>query len=400
MNGLSLREYQLQYRGTSSTKGVMDALTQIQDDIVSGIRRIGAIDSKLLNMAIALNLENQALSEKVSDLESELDTAYTEYNAGVTDKLLVKSMYDPDAVLAGTANHNPAYGDLTLPHRGHVTRIPVIQNPDGDYEAIPGTLVEIDVTGTGSSYTAKDRNTTAYRCLDHSPRTFWIDERGTGATNILYRLTYPQPNNPRINVIVINPFPENNCEVTALQYNRLGSWSAVTGFPGGGITTKRMIHTEGVDISNQVRLTLRNNSSGLSDLGSNTVYPVGLQILDVGYIDFSSSGYAVVDFSVPGSGASYLTSLAATMSLNVSTGEVVSDYVRIQVFNSSQADWGSPVDTPVYDSWSDTYPHTTDLSQVDVRDGGSPVSNLYVKFTLTKVGDTTPVVRKIKMTYV
>ena len=129
-----------------------------------------------------------------------------------------------------------------------------------------------------------------------------------------------------------------------------------------------------------------------------TNYPVGLQIIDAGYVDFSSTGYAVLEMEVPGAGASYVTSILADMDLNTSGGQDILDYVRIQLFNEEAVDWSSP-GTAVWDSDSDTYPYTTDLAVIDVRDGSAPVSTLYAKVTLSKVAGTSPVFRALRLTY-
>ena len=389
MRHVTLRDYDVTYRGPSSTKKFKDALRQIQNDLVSAMRGEADIDNRLFALASAFNYEIQVSSSRAAAL----DTAVALGLAGLADKVLVASMYSPSIVIESTAKHNPSYGILTLDATSAVSRLPALRNSEGGLVASPGILVELD---SGSGYSALTRDDAIYRAIDHNYGTFWMREYPGANAPVYLRITWPTPPSPLLNVITVNPFPEEFVTVKTLQYNALGTLTAAPGFYES--SRKAMYHFQEASVSNQLVVQLQHTGAGLVNIYGSTNYPVGLQIIDAGYVDFSSTGYAVLEMEVPGAGASYVTSILADMDLNTSGGQDILDYVRIQLFNEEAVDWSSP-GTAVWDSDSDTYPYTTDLAVIDVRDGSAPVSTLYAKVTLSKVAGTSPVFRALRLTY-
>ena len=389
MRHVTLRDYDVTYRGPAGSKKYKDALRQIQNDLVSAMRGEAEIDSRLFALASAFNYELQVSSSRAAALNDAIDLGL----AALTDKVLVASMYTPSIVTEGTAKHNPSYGVLTLDASSAVSRLPALRNSDGGLTAAPGILIELN---DGSGYTTLTRDNDIYKSIDHNYGTFWMKEYPAPNTDVYLRITWPTPPSPLLNVITINPFPEEFVEVKTLQYNVLDTLTSVPGFYESG--RKAMYYFQEASVSNQIVVKLQHTGAGLVNIYGSTSYPVGLQIVDAGYIDFSSTGYAVIEMAVPGDGASYVTSILADMDLNTSGGQDILDYVRIQLFNEEAVDWSSP-GTAVWDSDSDTYPYTTDLTEIDVRSGSAPVSTLYAKVTLDKVAGTSPVFRALRLTY-
>lgn len=390
MKHVTLRDYDATYRGPASTKKFKDALRQIQNDLVSTMKGEAEIDSRLFVLASAFNYELQVGSTRAATLSTAMDLML----AGLDDKVLVASMYSPSIVTEGTAKHNPVYGILTLDASSAISRLPSLRNSEGGLVASPGILIELD---SGSGYSTLTRDNDIYNAIDHNYGTFWLKEYPGANEPIYLRVTWPTPPSPLLNVITVNPFPEEFVTVKTLQYNALGTLTSVPGFYES--SRKAMYFFQEASVSNQLVLQLQHTGAGLVNIYGSTNYPVGLQILDAGYVDFSSTGYAVVEMAVPGAGASYVTSILADMDLNTSGGQNILDYVRIQLFNEEAVDWSSPLVSPVWDSDSDTYPYTTDLAVIDVQSGSAPVSTLYVKVTLTKVAGTSPVFRALRLTY-
>jgi len=391
---VTLRDWDADYRGRSSSRKHNKAFKQVQADLINIANRQATNEVELINLASAVNFENQALMSRIQTTQSKLDDAKTSYDSGNTHKLMVGSLFDPSLVIAGTANHNPYYGHVTLPHGAVISRIPIIKTPDNRFESIPGVSVEIEEVGGG--YETKDRTHEVYKALDHSHNTFWLDERTAGNELVSVRVTFPTPVSPTVNTIVVNPFPEDSVVIKDIQYNSLGSFSQIPGFSEKSI--RSMFHFQGIDVSNQFLVDLRNEGSAMTNIYGGSAYPVGLQIMDIGFVDFDTTGYTVMKLDAGAVSASYLTSLTADLELNISGAGSPIDYTRIQVFHAEQGDWASP-GAADYDSNTDTYPHTRSIPQVDVRDGASPVASLWVKVTLTKTSNTTPVLKGIRMTY-
>lgn len=396
MSTVTLRDYEVQYRGRSSSKRYNDALSQIQDDLITCLEQLQKINSKFLNLEAATNYQNQAATAKANSLLDSASGCLDVFLLGGTDKLSVSSMYDRDAVIDGDARHNALYGQLTLPATHSNSKIPILETPAGNFEAVPGVTIEL-WEGLSGSYETIDRTHAVYRSVDHNFSTFWVNEYGTNPNRIRMRLTYPSAVSPDVNVITVNPFPETAVQINDVQYNSLSTFSTIPGF----VPSKDRViyYFESVEVSDQVTFELI-TSTTMNNTNGNPVFPYGLQIADVGFVDLIDTAYAVVRMHSSNPGFSTLTSFDTDAVINSIEATTLTDFVRYEIFNAEQADWTAPsLAARVYDSDKDTYPYTTDLPSLNVESGGSAVPKLYVKMTLTKVSNTTPVIRGITLTY-
>ena len=396
MSTVTLRDYEVQYRGRSSSKRYNDALSQIQDDLITCLEQLQKINSKFLNLEAATNYQNQAATAKANSLLDAASGCLDVYLLGGTDKISTVSMYDRSAVIDGDARHNALYGQITLPATHSNSKIPILETPAGNFEAVPGVTIEL-WEGLSGSYATVDRTHPVYRAVDHNFSTFWVNEYGANPTRVRMKLSYPSAVSPSVNVITVNPFPETAVQVNNIQYNSLSTFQTIPGF----VPTKdrSIYYFESVEVSDQITIELV-TSTTMNNTNGNPVYPYGLQIADVGFVDLIDTAYSVVRLKSSSPGFSTMTSFDTDTVINTIEGTPVTDYVRFEIFKVEQVDWTSPsAGDRVYDSDKDTYPYTTDLPSLNVEFGGGPVDSLFVKMTLNKVANTTPVVRGMTLTY-
>jgi hypothetical protein len=395
MPTVTLRDYETQYRGRSSSKRYNDAISRIQDDLITCLEELQKLQSKFLTQQMATNYQNQAVASKTDQLLAEASGCLEYYIAGGTDKLAAVSMYDVDAVIAGAAAHNPLYGQLTLPSSHSNSKIPVLETPGGNIEAVPGVTIDL-WEGLSGTYETKDRTHQIYKAVDHNYSTFWVNEYDVSPTRLMFRLTYPTAVNPSVNVVTVNPFPETVVDITDIQYNGLTTTDTIPGFVS--TSERKIYHFEAVDVNDQITIRMETTTTMLN-LNGDSVFPYGFQIVDLGFIDFLTTAYGVVRLNASDPGFSTLTSFDADVAINTIDSSTITDHVRFQIYNDMQADWDNPSAIAlVYDSDTDTYPYSSDLPSIDTESGG-PVESLYVKVTLNKVVNTTPVIRGMTITY-
>ncbi len=393
---ISLRDYQTQYRGRSSSKRYNDALSQIENDLVTCIEELARQNAKFVNLNVATNYQNQAATTKINALADSASGCIDYFSAGGIDKLSVSSMYDRASVIDLDALHNPLYGQVTLPFRHSNSKIPIIQTPGGDFEAIPGVVIEL-WEGLGGTYETKDRTHPSYKAVDHNFSTFWVSEFVSNPTRIVMRLTYPSAVSPDVNVITVNPFPETVVKVTDVVYNNLTTLRTIPGF--AETTDRKIYYFESVEVDDQVLVQIEVDTTMLN-INGDSVFPYGLQILDVGFVDLYDTAYAVVQMKSTAPGFSTLTSFDSDFSINTIDAVVPTDHLRFEIYNVDQSDWTAPsASNKVYDSDTEAFPYTTDQPTIDVQSGGSEVENLFVKIILNKVSNTTPVVNGLTITY-
>jgi hypothetical protein len=395
MSTVTLRDYETQYRGRSSSKSFNDALGQIQDDLITCLEQIQKINSKFLTLQMATNYQTQATTAKANQVLADASGCLEYYVDGGSNKVSSVSMHNSGSVIAGTAFHNVLYGQLTLPASHTNSKIPVLETTSG-LEAAPGVVVEL-WEGLAGTYDAKDRSNQVYKSVDHSYSTFWVNEYIDNPTRVMYRLTYPTSINPSVNAITVNPFPETVVEVADIQYSTLSTDTTIPGFVS--TRDKKIYHFESVNVNNRIIIQM-DVLDTLLNVNGTSVYPYGFQVVDVGFIDFLNTGYGVLKMHASSPGFSTLVSFNADIAINTIETSTITDHVRFQIYNAGQSDWASPsAGDLVYDSDTDTYPYTSDLTAIDVESGGSPVDDLYVKVTLNKVANTTPVLRGATATY-
>jgi hypothetical protein len=390
----TLRQYEVPFRGGASSHRFNQAMGQVETDLSAAYESLLSNNIRLVDLAKTAGYINQATRTRVADLE------FLVYMLGyysTTDKVLGVSMYNPAGVSEGTSAHDPIYGELTLPYVANHSKLPIYEDFNGFQRVIP--QVSVSVAEEGGAYVAQDRGTTAYNPLDRYLGDAWLLESDTPPSPVNYRVTYPTPTNPAVNMLTVDLIPEGLIKITDLTYtNQQASYVTIPGFTEQLISWR--YHFKAVDVLNGIDVELSdiNEPIQLVNLSGEGKYVYGMSNLMIQYAEHQSTSWAVTQMSADS--IEFITSLEASAELNTGDGTPVTDAVRIQVYTGDQADWENPSGGDlVYDSNVDAYPYDSSQTPIDTKVGGVGVGSIWVKWLLTRVQDTTPVVRGIRITY-
>lgn len=384
MRGISFREYEKSFRQAIESDDLNNNFRDIYNDLAEAYRRGQYINNRLREYSSDLSYQNQMLNSRVSELNDALIAASGSYGtAGIN--VMYWSAYNNDGVQSNNSRHDLNTGQVTLPWSRSYTKIPLMVNDYGDYEA--DSIVRINYC---NDY--YDKPNDLYDMVDNNPETNWIKAypETSAPGSITIRVEMPASTNPAINSIYIAPFPDGGPKVDGLRYlNTAGSWVTVPGFTETNVRTR--YYFTPIDYGNQVDLTmvpvaLRNNNGNDS-----MVY--GMQDIDVSLIEFVDSSSFVVKLNgadgttitnITYVNLEYTISPTITNESSMSTGDRP---VVIQIYEDSG------LTTQVYSNILYNHSYTGSISL------STPSSSIWVKISLKKINSTTPVVTALTVKY-
>jgi hypothetical protein len=369
MRGITLRDYEREFRSEINSEDLNRNFGEIYDDIAEALLRYQYVNNKLSEHISDMNYEIQSLTAKIEDLEG----AYASLNSSLS--VLYWDAHSDVEVLDSTCNHEKSVGNVTLEWSKNWTKMQVTVNEWGDNEAGPNVSVAVD-DGGGEVYI--DRPDDIYDALDNNPQTNWVVEYDDPVpSGLTVRIEVPPSMNPSINNLYVAPFPDGGPTIESVEYiTVLGSWIELA----TNINSRTRLHFTPVDYGNQVRFTI--SPVELLNSEMETVGVFGVQDIDVGFIEYSSTGYIVIELE-HGTTISAITSVTADYSITPSTDESVTNPFVLEIFEDSG------LNTRCYSSTLDGHPFTGSISI------STSTTSLYAKVTMKKINNTTPVLRSI-----
>ena len=152
------------------------------------------------------------------------------------------------------------------------------------------------------------------------------------------------------------------------------------GFTTDDIKRKTRIHFSPVDYNNQIKITMEPVTLINEELEDVNVF--GLQDVEVGFIEYNNTGYIVLKLDAADS-ISKITSVDLDYNITPSVNESIDHPVVVEIYEESA------LTTRCYSSLSDGHPFEGSISL------STPSASLYVKVTLDKINNTTPVIKGI-----
>lgn len=384
LRGISFREYKKPFRGAIESDDLNTNFSDIYNDLAEAYRREQYINNRLCEYASSLSYQNQMLAVRLSDANAGLIAASGSYVAA-GGSVLYWSAYSNDGISSNTSRHDLSTGQVTLPWSRSYTKMPLVLNEYGDYEADSS----VKINYCADYYTKPDD---LWNIVDNNPETNWIKSYPLADSpgQITLRIELPASTNPAMNSIYVAPYPDGGPRVDSLRYlNTAGAWVAVPGFTD--VTNRRRFHFTPVDYGNQIDLTMVPVALKDSDGAGCMVF--GIQNIDVSLIEYVDSSTFVVKLNAAAGNTitnityvnlSYTISPTITNESSISSGDRP---VVLQIYEDAA------LTTQVYSNIIYTHSYTGSIGMT------TPGSTIWCKVTLRKINATTPVVTALTIKY-
>ena len=203
--------------------------------------------------------------------------------------------------------------------------------------------------------------------------------------------------NPSINSVLFHPAPQWELAVLGIDYLSLsGNWIEI---PGSNMraATNMMLHFYARDYDNQVRVRVRPSDALLYSLDSNPYRLIGIQNMDVGFIEYQSQG-EIVTVHQGASTISAITGFEASYGLNTADAGDYSaydkNYIWWEIFTERPTQGSTQ--GKVYDSRTNVYPLTSSSSAIPIT---ASTTRLYVRSNFVRVSSTTPTLNSLTLRY-
>jgi len=392
---LNLKDYEVEFRGPTSSDKNNETFTSIQVDLVSSNRILTRENKRLSEYLAAANYNRQVLEGRISSLLSAADTAADSW--GTTGNKVLFAEFHSNATEYSTYGNtgflDVVHGHLRLPTIQSFSKIPLFRDQDGFLQ--PTSDVTVALSTDGTNYLTKTRPHGVYNALSRGSARFWVEEYDSGSApaDLYYLLRLPKSINPAINCVLVHPFPDNILSIEEISFlGPAGQWTPI---PGGDANpaTRAMIHFSSRDYADQIRLKL-GPSSVLANLALENKQVFGLQSLDVGLLEYQDQAEHVFRLDAGGV-ITQLKSFDASYLLQTPDAGDYSqfdkDYIWFEIFTDVPVKGSA--EGRIYDSRVNEYPLDSNVSV-----GGS-VSTLYVRVGMLRVANTTPTVSALTLEY-
>jgi len=373
---LDLSSYFPTFRGLLRSADLNAAFKEFSSFLGVAIGLLQRLKRKDDAFRLGLAYDLQAVEEYVTALEGEqstLDTAakllYRSFSNG-TD--LSTNGSDPPLVAS------PEHGILCLQEVQRTSFILEVEDEWGD--AIPDPIVKIYVDDVLAPQTATARN-----IISRRPEDLWLVE-GAGAGNRTVRIVFPRAPQVAPNYLLLAPLPIYKETISGVMFRDFNGDLAVpyADFPAT-VVQKKLFHFSNASFRDEARFVLTPWSTGGK-------YIYGMRTFDLGHISHAATG--VVRFSM--SNAEAITNIIgiAHTPVNgsfVQPGPAVIGYldaepVTIRIFSDSG--FSNLL-------WDNTYPYPSAAAPISAGGG----TTIYIEIEMTKVSDTTPILKELSVVY-
>jgi hypothetical protein len=374
LRGVSFSGYEKEFRDEISSESLNRNFSDIYNDISEAYTRNQYINNKLSEHVTNLSYANQMLNVRIGELNAAIAAL-----VGDTD-IMHWSAYDISQLVTSTCRQDLLAGIMTLEWARSWTKLQLVVNEYGEYESGNATRVAFD----DGSEVYLDKPDSIYYAFDNNPETSWVKVYPTGGapSSVLVRLEVPPSMNPAINSVYVSPFPDGGPSITDLEYlTNAGAWVPLITSP---LDKKTRLHFSPSDYNNQIRFIMTPVS--LLDSNGDAVKVFGMQDLDVSFIEYNNSGSFVIKLDASGNITSIKT-VDVDYSITPSIDETIDNPLVVEVFEDAG------LTTRCYSNLTHAHPYDGSISL------STSTSSLWVRVTMNRINNTTPVVNNITIKY-
>jgi len=388
---LTLNRYHADFRSGTSSHLWNEVMQQAYYDLNQAWKLMTNNRDLLVYYTKVISISQGAISAKLSELKKRLDARE---NKTSTNILHSSFFNDTNIVKKDKITVDRIAGIATLQPTNYWSRMPSERGEYGEPKASSALSVKID------DEEISDRTDPVFNAFDSALHTFWYLEKEDSKSTTL-QIELPDGMNPSINTVKIHPFPLFCVTINNIEYHMIGGdyksipkWTEeYEEIISAGRT---VIYFEPKDVDRFVKITMTPEMEILSE--DTAIYPLGAQVIDIGYTEFEESGSVVVELQAKkGTYIGQLTSFSYDSSIN----EVFdSDYapLKFKIYKSFDFD-SDTLSGEIYDSETDgALVRPIDTNEVTLN-------KLYVECIMNRtVGNetilkSTPILRSVTIGY-
>lgn len=363
----------LTYRGIVDSTELNDIFNSLKSNALKCVLRTRKTQEKLKDLQNSYIYINKYLSSKVRDLNYQANNLLFNAASGIGTSII--SLYDNEIGASGIINSctlDTNYGQLTLEDDYSWSKITRYDDHLGDKRPTPDVKIYVDDI-------LRPTDDAAYNCLDSLSDTIWL-EHTTYADHVI-KFQLPKSIKPKINSLKIDFFPEYNSIIKKIEYYSIkGFWETINNYESDGRSIK--IYFSPYDYGDMFRITLFPVSADDPIIGISNV--------DLYLTNYKNNGTAT--FTFPNTELFTITSL-----LDLKIDYYIDNNSLINQFsNSNPLKAFLIIDTDEYEL---PYTVINGSSNINLNIGEIDHKYIKIRFELTEVNLTSPVIRGAVLSY-
>ena len=361
--------------GALSSAALNEKFEIVHDNWTRLLLAMQNVASEVQNLTTAFGVLNDLRNASLGEITHRLATV----EANLSSKVFTLSAYETVDTLESSTNirMDTQYGMITLARTGSYQSKIARYRSQASGQVEVSTLNKLYYGPDSESLVQQPSTSSLYKTLDGRNTTFWMDTNsGGGEMERIIRVEVPTSPIMKANVIELQPFPDVSCDVRAIRIKTpAGTYQDLPLAFGRGFNNAVCLVPEPVEFGNGFEVVI----------GTNSGNHIGMSHLDIGYTTYAESGSAVWKLT-DSNGIASLDKVFLDAAVPTGFGLYTFPYTLEISKNATFTEI-------IYDSTTMDLPYAG--SSISVGDA----TDIYVRLTLRRIHDTTPVVRGLGIAY-